>query len=27
MPTTFVGSERNVRIATMEIIGRPFPKI
>lgn len=27
MATTFVGSERNVRIATMDIIGRPFPKI
>lgn len=27
MATTFVGSEKNIRVATMEIIGRPFPKI
>jgi hypothetical protein len=27
MPYTFVGSEKNIRVATMDIIGRPFPKI
>lgn len=27
MAQTFVGSEKNVRVATMDIIGRPFPRI
>lgn len=25
MPATFVGSERNIRIATMDLAGRPMP--
>jgi hypothetical protein len=27
MPQTFVGSEKNVAIATMDLVGRPLPQI
>lgn len=27
MAQTFIGSERNVRIATMELVGRPLPEL